>query len=117
MLSWQTQIHELCVRANAKLAVLRSVKYLSRSTLDILYKLQIRSLIDYGLVIYYHQLKQTEVARLDQIQYKAGKLAYIRHEDFFRPSYSVTLVLPPLISEMGWTGELWSNCVLLILEN
>ena len=47
-LSWQKQIHELCVRANAKLAVLRSVKYLSRSTLDILYKLQIRSLIDYG---------------------------------------------------------------------
>jgi hypothetical protein len=74
-LSWQKQIHELCIRANAKLAVLRSVKYLSRSTLDILYKLQIRSLIDYGLVIYYHQLKQTEAARLDQIQYKAGKLA------------------------------------------
>ena len=74
-LSWQKQIHELCVRANAKLAVLRSVKYLSRSTLDILYKLQIRSLIDYGLVTYYHQLKQTEVARLDQIQYKAAKLA------------------------------------------
>ena len=34
-LSWQKQIHELCIRANAKLAVLRSVKYLSRSTLDI----------------------------------------------------------------------------------
>ena len=32
-------------------------------------------MIDYGLVIFYHQLKQTEVARLDQIQYKAGKLA------------------------------------------
>ena len=30
---------------------------------------------------------------------------------------SVTLRLPPLISEMGWTGELWSNPVLLILEN
>ena len=74
-LSWHKQIHELCIRANAKLAVLRSVKYLSRSTLDILYKIQIRSLIDYGLVIFYHQLKQTEVARLDQIQYKAGKLA------------------------------------------
>ena len=74
-LSWQKQIHEVCIRANAKLAVLRSVKYLSRSTLDILYKIQIRSLIDYGLVIFYHQLKQTEVARLDQIQYKAGKLA------------------------------------------
>ena len=49
-LSWQKQIHELCVQAKAKLAVLRSVKYLSRLTLDILYK-QTRSLIDYGLVI------------------------------------------------------------------
>ena len=29
----------------------------------------------------------------------------------------VTLRGPPLDSETGWTGELWSNCVLLILEN
>ena len=29
----------------------------------------------------------------------------------------VTLRGPPLYSETGWTGELWSNCVLLILEN
>ena len=45
--------------------------------------------------------------------------SYIRHEDFFRPSpsSSVTLVLPPLKSETGWTGELWSNRILLILEN
>ena len=33
-----------------------------------------------------------------------------------RPS-SVTLRLPPLKSETGCTGELWSNCVLLILKN
>ena len=30
---------------------------------------------------------------------------------------SVMLVLPPMKSETGWTGELWSNRVLLILEN
>ena len=36
---------------------------------------------------------------------------------FVRPSSSVMLVLPPLKSETGWTGELWSNHVLLILEN
>ena len=29
---------------------------------------------------------------------------------------SVTLRLHPLDFETGWTGELWSNCVLLILE-
>ena len=36
---------------------------------------------------------------------------------FFVRLFSVTLVLPPLDSETGWTGELWSNRNLLILEN
>ena len=38
---------------------------------------------------------------------------------FVRPSVrsSVTLRIPPLKSETGWTGELWLNRVLLILEN
>ena len=48
-------------------------------------------------------------------------LSYIRHEDF-RPS---SVLRPsvcnaqgtPLDSETGWTGDLWSNPVLLILEN
>ena len=31
-------------------------------------------------------------------------------------SYCVTLRVPPLDSEMGWTGEIWSNCVALILK-
>ena len=44
-------------------------------------------------------------------------LSNIRHEDFSPSSSFVTLVLPPLDSEMGWTGELWSNSVFLILEN
>ena len=73
-LCWTKQIHEICLRANSKLAVLRSVSYLSRSTLDLLYKLQIRSVIDYGLCIYYHNLKQSDIYRLNQIQYRAGKL-------------------------------------------
>ena len=73
-LSWSRQVHETCLRANGKLAVLRSVKFLSRSTLDLLYKLTIRSVIDYGLIIFYHTLKTTEVARLNQLQYRAAKL-------------------------------------------
>ena len=32
-------------------------------------------------------------------------------------SFSVTLRLPPLDSETGWTGELWSNTNLLIQQN
>ena len=70
-LDWAKQIQETCLKANGKLAVLRSVKYLSRSTLDLLYKLTVRSVVDYSVVLYYHTLKQTEVARLDQLQYRA----------------------------------------------
>ena len=36
---------------------------------------------------------------------------------FIKVRTSVTLRVPPLYSETGWTGELWSNPVLLILEN
>ena len=67
-------MHEICIRANAKLAVLRSVKYLSRSTLDLLYKIQIRSIIEYGLIIFYNNLKQIDIVRLNRIKYSAAKL-------------------------------------------
>ena len=73
-LSWSRQIHETCLKANRKLAVLRSVKYLKRATLDILYKVCVRSTIEYGLVLYWHTLKQTETARLSQIQYRAARV-------------------------------------------
>ena len=53
---------------------MRSVRCLNRSTLDLLYKLTVRSVIDYGLTIYFHTLKQTEISRLNQLQYRAAKL-------------------------------------------
>ena len=37
-LDWSVHIHHVCLRANRKLAVLMSVKELSRSTLDLLYE-------------------------------------------------------------------------------
>ena len=73
-LNWDKQIHETCMRANRKLAVLRRVKYLKRSTLDLLYKLTVRSIIDYGLVVYYQSLNITDKAKFDKIQYSAAKL-------------------------------------------
>ena len=54
-LSWTRHIHETCLRANQKLAVLRKVKYLKRHTLDILYKITVHSIIDYGLILYYQK--------------------------------------------------------------
>ena len=73
-LDWTEQVNFVCLKANRKLGVLRSVLGLSRQTLDILYKLTVRSQIDYGLIIYYNDLTQKQKTRLDQIQYKAGKI-------------------------------------------
>ena len=42
-LDWSVQIHDICLKANRKLAVLRKVKFLNRKTLDLLYKITVRS--------------------------------------------------------------------------
>ena len=67
-------MHETCIKAYRKLSVLRSVRLLHRKTLDLLYKLTIRSVIDYGLLVFGTTLKASDLKRLEQIQYKAGKL-------------------------------------------
>ena len=73
-LDWSLHVHHVCLRANRKLAVLRSVRELNRSTLDVLYKLTVRSVVDYSMPVYYGTLKQTELKRLSNIQYRAAKL-------------------------------------------
>ena len=47
---------------------------LNRKTLDVLYKITVRSVIDYALPVYYHSLKVVEKAKLDKIQYAAAKV-------------------------------------------
>ena len=47
---------------------------LKRGTLDLLYKITVRSVIDYALPVYANNLKLTDLARLDNLQYRAGKL-------------------------------------------
>ena len=73
-LDWSEQIKQVCLKANRKLSVLRSVKLLSRQTLDLLYKITVRSVIDYALPVYLKNLKQTEILRLENIQYRAAKI-------------------------------------------
>ena len=73
-LDWSKHVHETCLSANRKLHVLRTVKFLNRSTLDLLYKIQVRSVIDYMLPVFYHTLRPNEANRLTQIQYRAAKL-------------------------------------------
>ena len=64
-LCWSKKVHDVCLKANTKLAVLRSVAYLSMSTLIILYKLQICFVIDYGLCIHFNNLKQSDIYKLN----------------------------------------------------
>ena len=73
-LDWTFQVNDVCLRANRKLSVLRSVKFLKRNTLDLLYKITVRSLIDYALPLYANNLKLSDLARLDRLQYNAGKI-------------------------------------------
>ena len=73
-LDFSAQVNEVCLKANRKLSVLRSIKILNRQTLDVLYKLTVRSVIDYAFPVYYKSLKQTDIGRLENIQYRAGKI-------------------------------------------
>ena len=54
--------------------MLRSVTQLSRKPLDFLYKVTVRSVIDYALPLYGNKIKQTELCRLEQLQYRAAKV-------------------------------------------
>ena len=73
-LDWDKQIQATILKANGKLSVLRSVKFLDRATLDLLYKLTIRSVLEYGMIVYFHSLTQTQIARLSRVQYRAARL-------------------------------------------
>ena len=39
-----------------------------------MYKLTVRSVIDYALPVYYKCLTQSQIGRLEDIQYRAGKI-------------------------------------------
>ena len=47
---------------------------LSRQTLDLLYKITVRSVLDYALPVYCKSLKQTELLHLANLQFRVAKL-------------------------------------------
>ena len=62
------QVSNMCLRANCKLSVLRQLKQLQISTFDLLYKTTVRSIINYGILVYYHLLTQADKNRIDKLQ-------------------------------------------------
>ena len=105
-LDWSEQIKQVCLKANRKLSVLRSVKLLSRQNLDLLFKITIRSVIDYALPVYLKNLKQTEISRLENIQYRAAKLVTGAYHYTSRAKLNI---------ELGWES-IEKRCDLLSLN-
>ena len=58
-----------------KLSMIYKVRELNRKTLDIMYKMHVRSCIDYCLPVYGPSLSNTQVNKLDQLQYRAARMA------------------------------------------
>lgn len=73
-LTWDRQIANITKKVNLKLSILNKVKGLSRQCLDVLYKLHIRSTIDYGISVFGPSLCNKQIDILDNLQYKAGKI-------------------------------------------
>ena len=73
-LDWNKQIQSIVKKVNYKLSIIHSVKGLSRQCLDVLYKLHIRSSIDYSLIAFGPSLNDSQLKILDNLNYRAARL-------------------------------------------
>ena len=73
-LDWSVQINYICLKAYKKVSVLRHVRFLKCNTLNLPYKITVRTIIDYSLQVYANNQRLTELALLDRIQYRAAEL-------------------------------------------
>ena len=73
-LSWDKQIESIVRKVNLKLSIMFQVKGLSRQCLDILYKLHVRSSIDYAIVVFGPSLNAMQLKKLDSLNYRAARL-------------------------------------------
>ena len=64
-LDWATQLHQTCLKANRKLYVLRSIKMLQRKTLDLMFKVTVRSVIDYTVTISFQRFYEQSHEKRD----------------------------------------------------
>ena len=61
-------------KVNLKLSIMSQVKGLSRQCLDVLYKLHVRSSIDYAIVVFGPSLNVQQLRKLDSLNYRAARL-------------------------------------------
>ena len=69
-LSWQLNCQELCKKAYARVSMLTKLKYVGTTREDLLtiYKLFIRSCLDYCSVVYHSSLTQQQTNMVERIQ-------------------------------------------------
>ena len=96
-LNWEFHVKEIIRKANYKLSYMWSVKGLSRQTLDTLYKLHIRSIIDYCFQVFGPGLTTEQIKKLDQLQYRAAVIVTGALKSTSREK---------LLADLGWETNL-----------
>ena len=73
-LSWDVHINNIIKQVNLKLSMIYSVRQLSRQTLDIMFKMHVRSCIDYCIQVFGNSINEKQIAKLDKLQHRAAKV-------------------------------------------
>ena len=73
-LTWDKQIESIVQKVNLKLSIMWQVNGLSRQCLDVLYKLHVRSSIDYALTVFGPSLNAMQINKLDKLNYRAARI-------------------------------------------
>ena len=73
-LTWDKHIESIVKKVNLKLSIMWQVKELSRQCLDVLYKLHVRSSIDYAITVFGPSLNASQLKILDNLNYRAARL-------------------------------------------
>ena len=74
-LSWDEHLNSIIKQVNLKLSMIYNVRQLSRRTLDIMFKMHVRSCIDYCIQVFGPSLNLTQIDKLDKLQYRAARIA------------------------------------------
>ena len=73
-LSWDEHLNSIIKQVNLKLSMIYNVRQLSRRTLDIMFKMHVRSCIDYCIQVFGPSLNATQIDKLDKLQYRAARI-------------------------------------------
>ena len=92
-LTWDKQIESIVQKVNLKLSIMWQVNGLSRQCLDVLYKLHIRSSIDYAITVFGPSLNAMQIKKLDNLNYRAARIV---------TGAQKSTSSAKLLNELGW---------------